>query len=425
MAAVNVVLFFSADALDPLKAKSVALQIVLGVYLLVYVLIALYFFLQAIESLRPRQVAAAGHRPWSRPASRSFPLGIRFYEDILRRDVDDYKKAWQEVRIGQLNAELAVQAHALAEINRAKYAALRRLYKGLQIMTLMAVGLVALGGLAQRGGDGQEGGDRARAARTSSAPRERITHTGVKEPSGVAFHPGTGHLFVVGRRRHARRARRLRQERPHPAGRAAARGRRLPSAARRAAAGLGVEVRADPVRPGRGQGAPALEARTPRRCWARRPPRPTRASRGWPSGPTRRARGAASSTSRTSARRRWSWASPSTPRVRRHHRRRRGGVAVEHHRLRRPHRDRLRALHRPLGRHRRFRGPAAGARTGRRGRERSADPRASSRRGWPSTAPARCGSPTTRTSPCSGCTRRSPGSKRTCGERRRRRLRRA
>src|SRR5215208_4599278 len=55
MAAVNVVLFFSADAMDPLKSKSFVLQIVLGVYLLFYILIALYFFLQAIESLRPRQ----------------------------------------------------------------------------------------------------------------------------------------------------------------------------------------------------------------------------------------------------------------------------------------------------------------------------------------------------------------------------------
>src|SRR6188474_3022510 len=34
MAAVNVVLFFTADAMDPLKSKSFALQIVLGIYLL-------------------------------------------------------------------------------------------------------------------------------------------------------------------------------------------------------------------------------------------------------------------------------------------------------------------------------------------------------------------------------------------------------
>lgn len=196
MAAVNVVLFFSADAMDPLKSGSFFLQIVLGIYLLVYILLALYFFMQAIESLRPRK-----SQPQVTPADQSdieeFPLGIRFYEDILRRDVDSYKKAWSEVRIGQLNAELAVQAHALAAINRVKYAALRKLYKGLQVMTLMAVGLVALGGLAQVVGTAKKAGKGAR-GEDILGTASRLTDTGVKEPSGVAFHPGTGHMFVVG-----------------------------------------------------------------------------------------------------------------------------------------------------------------------------------------------------------------------------------
>ena len=198
MAAMNVVLFFTADALDPIKNSSRAFQYAVGVYLFVYVLIALYFFLQAIESLRPRksqpQANPAGHN-----AIEEVPLGIRFYEDILRRDVDDYKKAWQEVRIGQLNAELAVQLHALAEINRAKYTALRKLYKGLQIMTLMAVGLVALGGLAGVIGTAKNAGkgELTRGA-DEIGKAERHANIGVKEPSGVTFHPGLGHLFVVG-----------------------------------------------------------------------------------------------------------------------------------------------------------------------------------------------------------------------------------
>ena len=196
MAAVNVVLFFSADALDPLRSQSFVLQIVLGVYLLVYILLALYFFMQAIESLRPRK-----SQPQVAPADQSdieeFPLGIRFYEDILRRDVDSYKKAWSEVRIGQLNAELAVQAHALAAINRVKYAALRKLYKGLQIMTLMAVGLVALGGLAQVVGTAKKAGQGVR-GEDILGTAQRITDTGVKEPSGIAFHSGTGHMFLIG-----------------------------------------------------------------------------------------------------------------------------------------------------------------------------------------------------------------------------------
>jgi uncharacterized protein YjiK len=196
MAAVNVVLFFSADAMDPLKSKSFTLQIVMGLYLFAYILVALYFFLQAIESLRPRQ-SQPQVTPVDQTGIEEFPLGIRFYEDILRRDVDSYKKAWQEVRIGQLNAELAVQAHALAEINRAKYAALRKLYGGLKLMLLMAVGLVALGGIASLVGTAKKASKNTRGEDILGTP-ERITHTGVKEPSGIAFHPGLGHLFVVG-----------------------------------------------------------------------------------------------------------------------------------------------------------------------------------------------------------------------------------
>ena len=201
MAAVNVVLFFTADALDPLKSESFAMQIIVGVYLFVYVLIALYFFLQAIESLRPRQ-SQPQVAPPDRANIEEFPLGIRFYEDILRRDVDTYKKAWQDVRIGQLNAELAVQAHALAEINRLKYAALRRLYKGLQIMTLMGVGLVALGGIASLVGTAKKAGDSKNGNTTRGSEMfgtaQRFASIGVKEPSGVTFHPGLGHVFAVG-----------------------------------------------------------------------------------------------------------------------------------------------------------------------------------------------------------------------------------
>ena len=199
MAAVNVVLFFTADALDPLKSSSTAMQIVVGLYMFVYVMVALYFFLQAIESLRPRQ-SQPQINTVEQTGIEEYPLGIRFYEDILRRDVDAYKKAWQEVRIGQLNAELAVQAHAMAAINKAKYAALRRLYMGLKLMTVMAVGLVALGGIAGLVGTAKKAGkdnDLTRGA-DELGKAERIVGFGVKEPSGVTFSPVLGHLFVVG-----------------------------------------------------------------------------------------------------------------------------------------------------------------------------------------------------------------------------------
>jgi uncharacterized protein YjiK len=197
MAALNVVLFFVAVRTDLVREIPRVFQPFIGVYVLGYALVALYFFLQAIESLRPRK-SQPQVPPVTQTGIEEFPLGIRFYEDILRRDVEDYKRAWKEVHVGQLNAELAVQAHALAGINRAKYGALRRLYSGLKLMTLLAVGLVGLAALATVAGTAREVAKAAKRGAKALGAAERIKAPGVKEPSGIAFQPGTGHLFVVG-----------------------------------------------------------------------------------------------------------------------------------------------------------------------------------------------------------------------------------
>lgn len=193
MALLNVVLFFIGTRSDLVKEIPAALQPWIGAYVLAYVLIALYFFLQAIESLRPRksqpQVAYSGET-----AFQEHPLGLRFYEDILGRDVEAYRRAWREVRLGQLNNELAVQAHALAAINKAKYAALRRLYMGLKLMTLMAVGMVAVTALSTLAKAGKHG---RKNTAVLGAP-QRLGDVGAREPSGIAVDPGSGYLYLVG-----------------------------------------------------------------------------------------------------------------------------------------------------------------------------------------------------------------------------------
>jgi len=197
MAALNVVLFFVAVRTDLVREIPKFIQPFVGVYVLIYALVALYFFLQAIESLRPRK-SQPQVPPVTQTGIEEFPLGIRFYEDILRRDVEDYKRAWKEVHVGQLNAELAVQAHALAGINRAKYTALRRLYSGLKLMTLLAVGLVGIAALAAVIGTARKVTKAATRGAKVLGTAERIDNPGVKEPSGIAFYPPSGHLFVVG-----------------------------------------------------------------------------------------------------------------------------------------------------------------------------------------------------------------------------------
>src|SRR4029450_4438145 len=143
MAALNVAIFFVATKFDVTARLPGHKQHSVAVYFLAYVLIAVYFFLQAIESLRPRKNQPRV-RYFGETGLEEHPLGVRFYEDILTRDLEAYRRTWREIRIGQLNNEVAVQGDGLDEINRAKYRALGRLYLGLQIMTLMGLGLVGV-----------------------------------------------------------------------------------------------------------------------------------------------------------------------------------------------------------------------------------------------------------------------------------------
>ena len=192
MAALNVAIFFVATRTDLTGRLPMRWQPFLALYFLAYVLLALYFFLQAIESLRPRKNQPRV-RYFGEAGLEEHPLGLRFYEDILSRDLEAYRRAWREIRIGQLNNEVAVQAHALAEINRAKYRALGRLYVGLQVMTLMGVGLVGVAALVTIAvptiaTDGQP----------AFGSGHRVATPGVAEPSGIAFHPTLERWFLVG-----------------------------------------------------------------------------------------------------------------------------------------------------------------------------------------------------------------------------------
>jgi uncharacterized protein YjiK len=202
MTAVNGVLFLLGTRTSVFELAPPSFRPAMGLFIAVYGLTAVYFFLQAIESLRPRkskpQVVYTGES-----MLEDYPMGIRYYEDILSRDVEAYRRAWREVRMGQLNAELTIQAHALAQINRAKYAALRRLYFGLQVMTLMGTTLVAICGFFAFRASREEvvvPGHHKKSqepARLLPEP-QRVPTAGVKEPSGIAYHARLGHLFVVG-----------------------------------------------------------------------------------------------------------------------------------------------------------------------------------------------------------------------------------
>ena len=100
-----------------------------------YIVMALVFLLQAIEALRPGHFRPSLH-DW--PANdEDRPVGVRYYEDVIQRSASEHWKAWQEVRLTQLNAELAIQVHSLSLKNNAKHIGLRRLYSALRAMALV------------------------------------------------------------------------------------------------------------------------------------------------------------------------------------------------------------------------------------------------------------------------------------------------
>jgi hypothetical protein len=137
MGGLNAVLFVVATRTELASSLTPDQRRLFGAALVIYACLAIYFLMQAIELLRPRKF-----RPNLRPPDRAgtreeFPLGIRYYEDVVLRDVDGHWAAWRDVHIGQLNAELAIQLHSFSLSNQAKHIALRRLYAGLRAITVL------------------------------------------------------------------------------------------------------------------------------------------------------------------------------------------------------------------------------------------------------------------------------------------------
>ena len=146
MAGINVGLFVLTTRPELLAVGNVPLHGWLGLYLLAYALVAVYFFLQAVEALRPRG---------ARPSLGAAPRALRDPDEVPRYDVDSYDRAWRDVRFDELNGELARRNHGLALVNLEKYAALGRLYGGLRVLAVLFGGLVVMVALSTLYGGGR------------------------------------------------------------------------------------------------------------------------------------------------------------------------------------------------------------------------------------------------------------------------------
>jgi uncharacterized membrane protein YuzA (DUF378 family) len=142
MGGLNAVVVLAATRADLLSVLDVRQRLWAAILLAIYGVCAVYFLLQAIEALRPGNFRP-DLRGW-REDSDDFPKRVRYYEDVIERDVHEHWRAWREVQMGQLNADLAIQLHSMCIKSNVKRVALRRLYAGLRIMTLLVAGLVVL-----------------------------------------------------------------------------------------------------------------------------------------------------------------------------------------------------------------------------------------------------------------------------------------
>jgi uncharacterized membrane protein YuzA (DUF378 family) len=142
MGGLNAVVVLAATRADLLSVLDVRQRLWAAILLAIYGVCAVYFLLQAIEALRPGNFRP-DLRGW-REDSDDFPKRVRYYEDVIERDLHAHWRAWREVQMGQLNADLAIQLHSMCIKSNVKRVALRRLYAGLRIMTLLVAGLIVL-----------------------------------------------------------------------------------------------------------------------------------------------------------------------------------------------------------------------------------------------------------------------------------------
>ena len=106
-----------------------------------YGLTAIYFFILAIDALRPRKAAVSSADLAVGTHDNS---GLRFFGEILRHKKDDYWTQVQEMDYPRVNRELAYQIHGLANLIRTKYDAIATLYSGMRILTLGAAAIIVI-----------------------------------------------------------------------------------------------------------------------------------------------------------------------------------------------------------------------------------------------------------------------------------------
>ena len=110
-----------------------------GVYFMSYAVLSLYFFIQAIATLRPRISMFPGGSPEA--GSRA---GLRFIGDVVSTDDAAYYDRWTNIQIGELCRETAQHVQVVARVTDMKFKSLNRVYHGLTAMTSLSAIMVTV-----------------------------------------------------------------------------------------------------------------------------------------------------------------------------------------------------------------------------------------------------------------------------------------
>jgi len=111
-------------------------------FMVAYAALTFLFVYHAVDCLRPRRLQCADLEP-NRGGEARAPCGILFWETIAAYELEEYRRAWSNARMEQLNAEVVIIAHYQARLIQAKYVALGRLYLGLAVLVVLGGCLLA------------------------------------------------------------------------------------------------------------------------------------------------------------------------------------------------------------------------------------------------------------------------------------------
>jgi hypothetical protein len=126
-----------------------AWALVVRAELAAYAVATVYYIWQAIESLRPRGTIGRPTAALPMQITPGESMRVVFHADIARRDRLQFRGLWDELRMDNLNTELADQLYMVSRINVEKYDALARLYRGVGAMTVLLTVLVVTVGSYQ------------------------------------------------------------------------------------------------------------------------------------------------------------------------------------------------------------------------------------------------------------------------------------